>query len=137
REGEPSLPAVTRWSAAQAFRGAALLDVELETGRQHQIRIHLAHIGLPILGDAVYGREQRGPLEVARQMLHARTLAFVHPLTGSRVQAEAPLPEDMRRVLAGLRRQGKPRAPSSAPAPGPRPSGSARRAPRRRSPRRA
>jgi 23S rRNA pseudouridine1911/1915/1917 synthase len=107
REGEPSLPAVTRWKVADLFEGAALLDVTLQTGRQHQIRIHLAHVGLPILGDAVYGRERgrRAPAGAPRQMLHARVLAFVHPLTGAQVRVESPLPEDFRKALASLRRR--------------------------------
>jgi 23S rRNA pseudouridine1911/1915/1917 synthase len=113
RGGEASLPAVTRWKVAERFQGAALLDVELQTGRQHQIRIHLAHIGLPILGDSVYGRDHtpRSPVPAPRQMLHARTLAFVHPSTGSRIQVEAPLPEDFRRVLSELRRRPRDLAP--------------------------
>jgi len=107
QEGEDSLPALTRWKLAELFEGAALLDVELETGRQHQIRIHLAHIGLPILGDASYGRDHtpRAPLAARRQMLHARLLGFVHPATGARVRVEAPFPEDFRRVLGELRRR--------------------------------
>jgi 23S rRNA pseudouridine1911/1915/1917 synthase len=105
RPGEPSRPALTRWTVAERFRGAALLSLELETGRQHQIRVHLAHIGLPVLGDPVYGRrEARPPVAVPRQMLHAQRLAFVHPLSGARVQAEAPLPPDFLRVLKELRR---------------------------------
>jgi 23S rRNA pseudouridine1911/1915/1917 synthase len=82
------------------------LEVELETGRQHQIRLHLAHVGLPILGDSVYGGKRRTPATapaVRRQMLHARLLAFVHPLTGASVRAESPLPLDFARVLAALR----------------------------------
>jgi 23S rRNA pseudouridine1911/1915/1917 synthase len=112
RAGEPSLPALTRWSVTERFESAALLDVQLETGRQHQIRIHLAHIGLQILGDAVYGRDKapRPPIAAPRQMLHARLLAFAHPLTGTQVRVEAPLPEDFRRVLRTLRQ----RTPSSS-----------------------
>jgi 23S rRNA pseudouridine1911/1915/1917 synthase len=107
RAGEPSRPALTRWSVVERFPGAALLAVELETGRQHQIRVHLAHIGLPILGDAVYGaRASRpGPAAAPRQMLHAQSLAFVDPLSGGPVRAEAPLPPDFQQVLAELRRQ--------------------------------
>jgi 23S rRNA pseudouridine1911/1915/1917 synthase len=107
RPGEPSRPALTRWSVLERFRGAALLAVDLETGRQHQIRVHLAHIGLPILGDPVYGaRASRpGPAAPARQMLHAQRLAFVDPLSGASVRAEAPLPPDFEQVLAELRRQ--------------------------------
>lgn len=104
RPGEPSRPALTRWAVLERFRGAALLEVDLGTGRQHQIRLHLAHIGLPILGDPVYGRGEAGPAPAPRQMLHARRLAFVDPLSGERVAAEAPLPRDFEKVLAVLRR---------------------------------
>ena len=106
RPGEPSRPALTRWSVVERFAGAALLAVELETGRQHQIRVHLAHIGLPILGDPVYGSHvpRASSPAAPRQMLHAERLAFVHPLSGARVDAEAPLPEDFKRVLRALRR---------------------------------
>jgi 23S rRNA pseudouridine1911/1915/1917 synthase len=104
RPGEPAHDARTRWRVVERFRAGALLEVELETGRQHQIRLHLAHLGLPIVGDPVYGREARRRVSAARQMLHARHLAFVHPLTGVRVAAESPLPADFREALAALRR---------------------------------
>jgi 23S rRNA pseudouridine1911/1915/1917 synthase len=105
RAGEPSLPALTRWTVVERFGGAALLDVELHTGRQHQVRVHLAHIGLPILGDPVYGPGPKGKgADAPRQMLHARLLAFVHPLTGAPVRAESPLPPDFNAALASLRR---------------------------------
>jgi len=106
RAGEPSRPARTRWRVKERFRGAALLEVELETGRQHQIRLHLAHLGLPVLGDPVY-RAARGrpPLAVPRQMLHARRLAFAHPVTGRAVAAESPLPADFVAAVAALRRR--------------------------------
>jgi 23S rRNA pseudouridine1911/1915/1917 synthase len=104
RPGEPSFPARTRWKVVERFPGAALLEVELETGRQHQIRLHLAHLGLPVLGDAVYRPPARRPLiAVPRQMLHARRLAFAHPTTGASVRAESPLPADFRKALAALR----------------------------------
>jgi 23S rRNA pseudouridine1911/1915/1917 synthase len=105
RPGEPSRPALTRWRVAERLHGAALLELQLETGRQHQIRAHLAAIGLPVLGDQVYGRP--APARGARRlMLHARLLAFQHPLSGERVRVESPLPEDFRRALASLRRRG-------------------------------
>jgi 23S rRNA pseudouridine1911/1915/1917 synthase len=106
RPGEASLPALTRWTVVERFAGAALLDVELHTGRQHQIRVHLAHVGLPILGDPVYGRGRERPVSIAapRQMLHARLLVFAHPLSGLPVRAESPLPSDFRSALAALRR---------------------------------
>jgi len=124
--GEPSREAVTRFKVLERLEGGALLEVELETGRQHQIRLHLAHIGLSVLGDPVYGRATgtgarkaagpraprapaaRAPAPRApappRQMLHARSLAFSHPRTGAAVRAESPLPEDFRAALKRLRR---------------------------------
>jgi 23S rRNA pseudouridine1911/1915/1917 synthase len=106
RPGEPQSPAFTRWSVLERFARAALLEVELETGRQHQIRVHLAHLGTPILGDAVYRPEGAppSPVRVRRQMLHARVLGFVHPLTGVAARVESPLPEDFARALGELRR---------------------------------
>lgn len=104
RPGEEQREARTHWRVRERLPGAALLEVRLETGRQHQIRIHLAHVGLPILGDPVYGRPARGRPLARRPMLHAFRLAFAHPLTGQRVAAESPPPEDFRKALAALRR---------------------------------
>jgi 23S rRNA pseudouridine1911/1915/1917 synthase len=103
RPGEAARPALTRWRVVERFPGAALLEVELETGRQHQIRVHLAHVGLPVLGDAVYGKDARRPVPARRQMLHARLLGFTDPQTGHRVRAESPLPADFVKALAALR----------------------------------
>jgi 23S rRNA pseudouridine1911/1915/1917 synthase len=108
RPDEPSRQALTRWRVVERLPGAALLEVELETGRQHQIRIHLAHIGHPILGDRVYAAAKKGPtaqraVAAPRQMLHARVLGFRHPGTGATVRVESPLPDDFRKVLRGLR----------------------------------
>lgn len=100
--GEPSLPARTRYRVLERLAGAALLEVEPETGRQHQIRLHLAHVGLPIAGDRVYGRDVPG-VHVGRPLLHARTLGFAHPVTGAAVRAESPLPDDFARLLRTLR----------------------------------
>jgi len=121
RPGEPAHEARTRWRVVERFRAGAWLEVELETGRQHQIRLHLATLGLPIVGDHVYGRSARRTIDAPRQMLHARHLAFVHPITGTRVEAESPLPADFRAALATLRRL------DPARAAGPRGSGSVRR----------
>ena len=104
KPGEPSREAVTRFKVLERFEGGALLEVELETGRQHQIRLHLAHIGLTVLGDPVYGRaDRKAPATHApaapRQMLHARTLAFSHPRTGASVRVESPLPADFAEAL--------------------------------------
>ncbi|HEV8253800.1 MAG TPA: RluA family pseudouridine synthase [Vicinamibacteria bacterium] len=105
RGREPALAALTRWTVVERFPSAALLEVELETGRQHQIRLHLAHIGHPLVGERVYTATPGARAPVApRQMLHARLLAFAHPLTGAPVRAESPLPPDFRRALSALRR---------------------------------
>jgi 23S rRNA pseudouridine1911/1915/1917 synthase len=102
--GEASRPALTRWRVIERFRGAALLDVELGTGRQHQIRIHLAHVGHPVIGDEAYRPAgAKAPVNARRPLLHARLLGFLHPLTARSVRAESPLPEDFRRALATLR----------------------------------
>jgi 23S rRNA pseudouridine1911/1915/1917 synthase len=103
RPGEPSRPALTRWRVVERFPGAALLEVELETGRQHQIRAHLAHVGLPVLGDAAYGADARARVPVRRQMLHARHLGFTHPPTGRPLRVESPLPADFQKALSALR----------------------------------
>jgi 23S rRNA pseudouridine1911/1915/1917 synthase len=98
--------AVTRYKVLERFAAHALLGVRIETGRTHQIRVHMAHLGCPVLGDRQYGtrgarREAGWP---ARQMLHAYRLAFDHPATGERTQFEAPLPDDMQAALDALRR---------------------------------
>jgi 23S rRNA pseudouridine1911/1915/1917 synthase len=94
----------THWSLERRFRELTLLRVQLETGRTHQIRVHLASIGLPIAGDPVYGGGRRVARELGleRQALHAAVLGFEHPATAERLRFEAPLPEDLRRVLARL-----------------------------------
>ncbi len=105
RGDEPHKPALTRWRVRERLADAALLEVELETGRQHQVRIHLAHIGLPILGDEVYGTSRVGRIAARRPMLHAWRLEFAHPLTEGRVSVESPVPADISSVLSRLRRQ--------------------------------
>ena len=85
--------AVTHFEVVELYPRHTLLDVKLETGRTHQIRVHLAAIDLPVAGDPVYGRPHELGLE--RQFLHAARLAFTHPFTGERLDVEAPLPEDL------------------------------------------
>jgi 23S rRNA pseudouridine1911/1915/1917 synthase len=85
--------AVTHFMLVELFPRHALLDVKLETGRTHQIRVHLGAIGLPVAGDPVYGRPHELGLE--RQFLHAARLAFTHPFTGARVEVDSPLPDDL------------------------------------------
>ena len=103
--------AVTRWKVRERFKGAALLEITLETGRTHQVRVHLAHIGHPVLGDPVYGKsrvarkgEELPANLIARQALHAFRLRFTHPATGEEKTVEAAPPEDFQRALEGLRK---------------------------------
>jgi 23S rRNA pseudouridine1911/1915/1917 synthase len=91
--------AVTHFEVAELFAAHALLRVQLETGRTHQIRVHLAAIGLPVAGDPVYGTPEPG---LRRQFLHAARLAFDHPVTGARIDVESPLPPDLRAILATM-----------------------------------
>ncbi|MEN6478926.1 MAG: RluA family pseudouridine synthase, partial [Anaerolineales bacterium] len=85
------------------LRGASLIEAELLTGRTHQIRVHLASIGHPGVGDRIYG-PRRDPFHAPRQMLHAWRLTLPHPLTGATLVCEAPLPEDFQQLLDALRR---------------------------------
>jgi 23S rRNA pseudouridine1911/1915/1917 synthase len=93
--------AVTHFQLVELLREHALLSVQLETGRTHQIRVHLAAIGLPVSGDAVYG--VRGDLGLERQFLHAARLAFPHPLGDERVEVRSPLPADLETALERAR----------------------------------
>ena len=89
--------AVTHFEIERELDGYTLLRVTLETGRTHQIRVHLAAIDLPVAGDPTYGRP--GVLGLERQFLHAARLAFDHPFTGERVEVESQLPEDLQAAL--------------------------------------
>jgi 23S rRNA pseudouridine1911/1915/1917 synthase len=93
--------AVTLFEVVGVFGPRALLEVTLETGRTHQIRVHLEAIELPISGDPVYGVS--GDLELERQFLHAGRLAFDHPITSERIDVESPLPEDLAAALERAR----------------------------------
>jgi 23S rRNA pseudouridine1911/1915/1917 synthase len=93
--------AVTRFTVVEALSGAALLEVDLETGRTHQIRVHLAAIGHPLIGDPRYGRP--GALGLARQFLHSARLGFRHPFTGDELDLHSPLPADLEAALARAR----------------------------------
>jgi 23S rRNA pseudouridine1911/1915/1917 synthase len=107
--------AVTHYRIVRRFRAHTLVRVELETGRTHQIRVHLAHIGFPVVGDPVYGGRRRLPAGASdelvaelngfsRQALHAARLALEHPLGGRALAWEAPLPQDMTRLIEALER---------------------------------
>jgi 23S rRNA pseudouridine1911/1915/1917 synthase len=90
-------PAATRYRTLRVGPGGALVEARPETGRTHQIRVHLAHLGAPLLGDARYGGPRRvGEVAVPRVMLHARRLELVHPATGKPIAFEAEPPEDFR-----------------------------------------
>ena len=97
--------AVTRYKVLERFPHFSDLDVSLETGRTHQIRVHMASLGHPVAGDALYGgRTRRSPPETLEGLaLHAAELAFVHPVTESRLQFASPLPARMERLLSQLR----------------------------------
>ena len=101
--------AVTNWRVVERLGGATRLEARLETGRTHQVRVHLAALGLPLLADAVYGKPPREPAlrEIAqalgRQALHARVLGFRHPKTGQWLEFTSPPPPDFARALAALR----------------------------------
>jgi 23S rRNA pseudouridine1911/1915/1917 synthase len=96
--------AVTHVRAIERLRGATLCEVKLETGKTHQIRIHLAEGGHPLVGETVYVRDHAGPwIESPRLLLHAAVLGFVHPTTGSALRFESPLPADFERAVASLR----------------------------------
>ena len=106
--------AITHYRVAERFRAHTLLDVKLETGRTHQIRVHMAYIHYPLVGDPVYGGRLKIPanatpeLEDAlrgfkRQALHAASLGFTHPLSGEHVSWQAELPEDMQQLISACR----------------------------------
>lgn len=96
-------PSITHYTVTERFKSDYThVRLSLQTGRTHQIRVHLAHIGHPIVGDHLYGTSNAFLIE--RQALHAARLSFPHPVTGKRLTIDAPLPEDMRTLLAMLRK---------------------------------
>jgi 23S rRNA pseudouridine1911/1915/1917 synthase len=94
-------PSVTHYDTIEAFRGASLLDIVLETGRTHQIRVHMAALRHPCVGDLTYGADPTlaARLGLERQWLHAVRLGFAHPVTGERVELTSPYPDDLRQAL--------------------------------------
>src|SRR5690606_1060009 len=112
---EDGRDAVTHYRLRERFRAHTALECRLETGRTHQIRVHMAHLKTPIIGDPLYG----GPLKLPRgasdaltealrgfrrQALHAETLEFVHPSSGAPVRCSAPVPDDLLALMAALRK---------------------------------
>ncbi len=99
---ESGKPAQTLYKVLRQYRQAAWVECHLRTGRTHQIRVHMAHIGYPLLGDTVYAGGRAGPIPFPRQALHAYRLGFVHPLSGQPVEWQAALPEDFQHLLEQL-----------------------------------
>ena len=96
-------PAVTRFQVLERFGDYSLLELQLETGRTHQIRVHMAYIGHPVAGDEVYG--PRKTLKGHGQFLHAKTLGFTHPKTGETMEFTADIPDVFKQTLEKLRKE--------------------------------
>ena len=94
--------AVTHFTVLERYKNATLVELKLETGRTHQIRVHMAYIGFPLIGDTVYGK-RGGSCETSGQALHARLLGFVHPRTGEYMEFQAELPEYFKDLIRVLR----------------------------------
>ena len=107
-EGNRGKRAVTHWKRLKALRDAALVECRLETGRTHQVRVHMASLGHPLLGDPVYGRSGKShgkilkELEFHRQALHAAELGFIHPVTKDRLSFASSMPSDMQELFTAL-----------------------------------
>ena len=111
-------PAVSHYRVKARFRAHTLVQVQLESGRTHQIRVHLAHIGFPIVGDPVYGGRARIPRNCSeqlvqvlrrfrRQALHAARLGLIHPVSGEKLEWTVPTPEDMQELISALQEDAK------------------------------
>jgi 23S rRNA pseudouridine1911/1915/1917 synthase len=107
-EGSRGKRAVTHWKRLEVLSDAGLVECRLETGRTHQVRVHMASIGHPLLGDPVYGRSGKShgkllkELEFHRQALHAAELGFTHPVTKNRLSFSSPMPPDMQELKRQL-----------------------------------
>lgn len=95
--------AVTHYRVIERMEKFTLIEAQLETGRTHQIRVHMTYIGHPLLGDMVYGPKKQ-PIHLEGQALHARVLGFIHPRTGEYLEFEAPLPPYFKALLERLRK---------------------------------
>jgi len=96
-------PAITSYQVVEEFPGYSVVKVKIQTGRTHQIRVHMKYLNHPVVGDPLYGRGVKDHPLIRRQALHAKRIAFKHPVTGTPVEFEAPLPEDMGNLLEKLR----------------------------------
>jgi len=107
-EGQRGKRAVTHWKLLEVLRDSALVECRLETGRTHQVRVHMASIGHPLVGDPVYGRSGKThgkilkDLQFHRQALHATELGFTHPVTKHRLSFTSPMPPDMQELMRAL-----------------------------------
>jgi 23S rRNA pseudouridine1911/1915/1917 synthase len=108
--GRAGRPAVTHYAVVEEIGDACLCRIGIETGRTHQIRVHLSHLGHPVVGDRQYGRGRKADaaLPATRQMLHAYRLAFQHPRTRQPLEFIAPMPADMQAAIKALRTKGPP-----------------------------
>jgi len=93
--------AITHFKVISRYKGYTLIEVNIETGRTHQIRVHMAEIGYPVVGDGVYSNG-KNPFGIKGQMLHAAKLEFTHPITNKKLTIEAPLPKYFKEVLQML-----------------------------------
>ena len=93
--------AITHYETIHNYTDVSLLRLRIETGRTHQIRVHMAHLGHPVVGDTQYGRARKNqlPAPASRQMLHAERIAFEHPRTGKALEFTAPIPRDMQDLI--------------------------------------
>ena len=87
--------AVTHWTVLKQNEQMALARINLETGRTHQIRVHFASIGMPLVGDSLYGTDENG---YGHQMLHCHQVSFIHPVSNEKITINAPMPQDMQRI---------------------------------------
>ena len=107
-EGHRGKRAVTHWKLLEVLRDSALVECRLDTGRTHQVRVHMASIGHPLVGDPVYGRSGKThgkilkDLQFHRQALHATELGFTHPVTKHRLSFTSAMPPDMQELMSAL-----------------------------------